>query len=341
MRKSILGALISSAFAVAGPAHAGLILDLDGAGGLAPVEVTALDWSQTSFLAQNGNQAIANFNAGSGSTEFQVYTHAKLTGYTLAGTNSSISLPSGFGEITMVASYTERVVSSDPTGAANGGNPTAGFRSTGAGWLEFYYDPTPNASDLTGSGFNDGVLIGRLSGVAANVFGNFTVDSLAPLSVLDGFGADQYAGQQTVTGSGSQGKLQVGTSGVSLDAAFFITTLTGFFLDYQNISIGLPFGTTDPSDCFNTTQNGGALGTSSASTCDASHQAANYAGQVNGSGYTPNVGPVNGLGLGSPDFVAQTDFNSAVNGVPEPGTLALVGLALGTAGFAASRRRRS
>ena len=345
MRKSILGALIGSAFALAGPAHAGLVLDLDGAGGLAPVEVTALDWSQTSFLAQGANTAILNFAINNGqSTEFQVYTHAKLTGYTLANGGSSGTLPPNFGEITLVAGYTERVIEVNATGTQ------ASFATTGAGWLEIYYSAPSgtNATDLTGNGFNDGRLIARLTGVSADAEGLFRINTRTGVSDLDGTpNGNQYLGQSTVTGTGSQEAITAGTGTIELDTNFFLSTLAGFTLNFANISIGLPYTSVDPSDCFNTTKNGAAVGsTGHVSTCDNVHVNGTYAVNGGSGGYTPVVGAVNGgrdangLPLG-PDFIAQTDFNSAVNGdVPEPGTLALVGLALGTAGFAASRRRR-
>ena len=120
---------------------------------------------------------------------------------------------------------------------------------------------------------------------------------------------------------------------------FFLTTITGFAIDYTNISIGLPYKSVKPADCFNTTETGIAVGTTGLlSECDTTHVNGLYSAQ-GGPGFIPNVGPVNGLNLGSPDFVAQTDFNSSVQGVPEPGTLALAGLALGAMGFAARRRR--
>ena len=351
MRKKILGALIASAFAVGGTAHAGLMLDLNGAAFGGVITAEALDWSPTSFLAKGGNTAIRNFAgaaqfgltcaAAGVDCTFEVLTHATLNGYR-GTTGGFIGLPAAGGEITMVARYTEVVTSFTP-----GASPFAQFRSTGDGVLEFYYSPAADSADLTGSGFNNGRLIGRLDGVKKNVLGSFTVDGEAvpfvqnldqtPDSIND------YTGQFTIIGAGSQGSILAGTTGVLLDPTFFLTTMTGFAINFQNISIGLPYQSVNPSDCFNDIGALGSrvIGTSYLSTCDVNHVNGTYAAQGVGPGYLPVVGGTNGLGLDAPDFIAQTDFNSSVQGIPEPGTLALMGLALGAMGFVAARRRRS
>jgi hypothetical protein len=345
MKNKFVSLVAAVSMGAAFSAQSALTFDPDGPGPLGAISnVGSFDWAPTTFLALGGVDAITAFNSSAGtcpagSCDFDVLVSATMVG--IFDTNANNVTPAGLGttfEITMVARLSETVVSST---LIPGLSDTAQFlsRDSNTDFLEVYYEAGVDTVDIDGSGFNDGTLI--LSGdlVQANVLGNFTVNILAGVVTLDQSpNGNDYGPQSTVVGTGSQGNIPV--DNLTQNNAWFLTQLDMFGIEFANISTALPFNSVDPADCFTPTAGAGGL------PCVPDHVANTaMAGQIaaNG-GILPNIGPINGFGpgLGGPDFIAQTDFNSpvAATAVPEPGSIAMLGIGLSMLGFAALRRRK-
>ena len=352
-RQAAIGVMALALVVGFSPSARATLVDLDGTGGATgAVDIGAFDWNFTSFLAQGGTTAIGNFITSGGacsgtSCQFTVLSQGSLQGVSDTGGNAiAIGGLNSSYQITYVAKFTEQVTSANlATGQASFSTVTSAPVI-----LEIYFSPI-NSNQINGSGFNDGTLI--LTGsVISSATGNFTVTN-PTATTLDQFGANNYGTQNTVTGIGTNAIISVG--GLTTDPAFFIQALQSFGLQFSNLSMSLPFNSTNPMVCFNQTAAAvGVGGTATLGTgldCEDAVQVNGqpYSGQgaiVLDGGYLPVVGGTNGLFAsqgGGPDFIAQTDPNSPLIGaVPEPASFLLFGFGLlGMGGYLRTRNRKS
>jgi len=309
----------------------------DGPGGDPTINVGSLDWAPGSALVTPTTPGGSVTNPVVGDV-YQTYALAGLNafqnsnGVAIGGTGLNSTY-----EWTYIAAFQERVIS--VTGG--GGTGTAVFNTVtgGTNFFRIYYDPTPDQNPVNGTGFGpdptdlDSILI--LEGTilpfnAATQQGltNFTASGVAAPpnpNALDQFGVNQYPNITSVTGTGG-GSLTVLTT--FANAAYFPQGVPSVFALIFDTQLNIPFTQTIPASCIN---NGGPAATSLIG-------AAGPNTAVGLECATNSIGTVNGIT--GPNDLLMTDSSTSFLPitVPEPGSLALVGLALAALGVTYRRR---
>jgi hypothetical protein len=303
----------SAAFAMPLVAQAELFTFDPTGGGAGTANLALIDQAPGSALAEGGVTAINNFLAGSGNTNFTLHYQANLSAIQFADTSIGFSNGTGGNFFTFVAGFGETVVGASPFPG------TASFQFDAANPVNFFnmYASNSIGNNLTGTGFVNGspILTAHIVAVPTS---NFQVTNNTPTNLDQSPNGDQWGGQQTVTGGGSSDITLVVDS---VNSGYFpsLTPDSTITISFFNNSQVDPFRQVDPSQCFNTDSSvcGGGGGIISLGTL----------GAVNGSTEGPNV-------------IFQADGNQSFR-VPEPASLALIGLGLSFMGFFGKSRRRA
>jgi hypothetical protein len=301
-RKTILGAAVALAFSAGAQADI-ISFNPTGNGNGAGLlnNVALFDWAPGSALAVG---AVPLSQVGQ---QFTLLYQANLTAVQDANTLNLFSNGGSGNFFTVVAGFREQVLS------INGSTATFGLV---AGAPNFFSICAQGAlgNNLAGTGFAcaNPILSGNVTAVASS---NYTISNFTPTNLDNSPNGNDWGAQQTVTGSGAT-DIEVTITGVNTNYFPSFDLVQQLVFSFWNSSQVTPFNQVDPSICLS--NNG---------TTDCNQAAQGTLGAVNG--------------LNGPNFIFQADANQSfvVQGVPEPASVALIGAALGIAGFVGRRRK--